>query len=150
MTPKDKDNKCQKSGIIYRFQFPHRDCLEAYTGESGRSFGDRLKEHLMAPFPIHHHSHIIGHSDNLECFTIVDRESQGVNWTRKEAMSIAVNDPCLNRKLGKCQLPHIWDMRYYWTPHHCSSSKATPAPPAQMGIPHPIPHFMLGTHKFFI
>ena len=48
MAPKDKDNKCQKSGVIYQFQFPHINCPEKYIGESDRPFGDRLKEHLRA------------------------------------------------------------------------------------------------------
>ena len=27
----------------------------------------------------------------------------------REAMLIRVNDPSLNRNIGKCQLPHMWD-----------------------------------------
>ena len=49
MAPKDKDSKFQKSRVIYQFKCPHRDCMEEYIGKSGRSFGDRLKEHLRAP-----------------------------------------------------------------------------------------------------
>ena len=42
--PKDKDPKTHRSGIIY-----HYKCPEAYTGESGRALGDRVKEHFKAP-----------------------------------------------------------------------------------------------------
>ena len=56
MAPKDKDSKCHKSGVINQFKCPHSNCQEEYIGESGRSFGDRLKENLRAPSPIHHHS----------------------------------------------------------------------------------------------
>ena len=82
---------------------------QEYTGESGRTFGDRLKDDIRAPFPIHQHCQTMGPPVNLECFIIVDRESQDVTRTIKEAMYIQVNDPSLNRKLGKYQLPYIWD-----------------------------------------
>ena len=75
--------------------------------ELGRTFGERPKEHLRAPSPIHHHSHSTGHPVSPKCFTTVKRESQGVTRNIKKAMFICVNDPSLNRKLGKYQLPHI-------------------------------------------
>ena len=110
MAPKDRANKFQKSGVyIYRFKCPHINCLEEYIGESGRTFSDRLKEHLWAPSPIHHHSHSTGQPVSPKCFTIVDKESQGVTRNIKETMYICVNDPSLNRNLGKYQIPHIWD-----------------------------------------
>ena len=37
------------------------------------------------------------------------QETQGPSRNIKEAMFICVNDPSLNRNLGKYQLPHIWD-----------------------------------------
>ena len=98
-----------KSGVIYQFKCPHNNCLEKYIGKSGTSFGERVKEHLRVPSPIHHHSHTTAHLFNVECFTIVARESQGVTRTIKEAMYIHVNDPSLNRKMDKYQLPNIWD-----------------------------------------
>ena len=52
MAHKDRDSKLQKSGVIYKFKCPHINCPEEYTGESGGTFGDRLKEHLRAPSPI--------------------------------------------------------------------------------------------------
>ena len=39
------------------------------------------------------------------CFTIVDREAEGLTRNIKEAMYIKVNDPSLNRNLGKFQIP---------------------------------------------
>ena len=98
MAPGDKDNMCQKSGVIYH-----------YIGESGRTFGDRFREHLRAPSHILQHSQSIGHTVDLECFTIIDREAQGATRTIKEAMYIKVNDPSLNRNQGKYNLPHQWD-----------------------------------------
>ena len=77
MTPKGRDSKLQKSGLINRFKCPHIKCPEEYLEESGRTFGDRLKEHPRAPSPIHPHSHSTGHPVSPQCFTIVDRESPG-------------------------------------------------------------------------
>ena len=54
--PKDKDPKTNKTGIIYHYKCPHINCPEAYIGESGRPLGDRVKEHLKAPSPMHQHS----------------------------------------------------------------------------------------------
>ena len=107
MAPKDRDNKLQKSGVIYKFKCPHINCPEEYIGKSSRTFRDRLKEHLRAPSPIHHYSSSTGHLVNPECFTIVNRQPQGATRNIKEAMYIHVNDPSLNRNLGKYQLPHI-------------------------------------------
>ena len=108
MVPKDRDSKLEKGGVIYRFKCQHTNCLEECIGESGRTFGDRLKEHLRNSSPIHHHSHSTEHPVNPECFTIIDGKSQVVTMNIKEAMYIHVNDPSLNRNLGKYQLPHIW------------------------------------------
>ena len=117
MAPKVRDSKLQKSGVIYKFKCPYINCLEEYIGESGRTFGDRLKEHLRALSPINHHSNSTGHLVSLECFTIVDREPQAVTRNIKEAMYIHVNDASLNRNLYKYQLPYIWDQVLQDTPH---------------------------------
>ena len=58
---KDKDPKANKTGIIYHYKCPHINCPEAYIGESGRALGDRVKEHLKEPSPIHQHSVTTGH-----------------------------------------------------------------------------------------
>ena len=47
---------------------------------------------------------------------IADREPQGVTRNIKDAMYLHVNDPSLNRNLGKYQLPHIWDQVIQVTP----------------------------------
>ena len=85
------------------------NCPEEYIGESGRTFGDRFKEHLRTPSPIYHHCNSTGHPVSPECYTIIDREPQLVTRNIKEAMYIHVNDPSLNRNIGKYQLLHIWD-----------------------------------------
>ena len=79
MAPKDRDSKLQKSGVIYQLKCPHINCPEEYIGESGRAFGDRIKEHLKAPSPLHQHSSLTGHPLSPECFTIIHTEVQGTS-----------------------------------------------------------------------
>ena len=108
MAPQDKDQKLQKSGIIYKFKCLHIHCPEQYIGESERTLGYKVKEHLRAASLIHQHSNIVGHPINPDCFILVHREPQGNTRKIKEALFIWVNDPLLNRNIGKYQLPHIW------------------------------------------
>ena len=49
--PKDKDPKSNQTGVIYQYQCPQINCSSSYIGESGRSLGERVKEHLKAPSP---------------------------------------------------------------------------------------------------
>ena len=109
VTPKDKDPKLQKSEIIYHYMCPHINCTEAYIGETGRALGDRVCEHLLAPSPIYLHNNSTGYTLNPDCFNIIHKETHTSSRTIKEAMFIRVNDPTLNRNLGKYQLPHVWD-----------------------------------------
>ena len=109
VAPKDKDHITKKSGIIYRFKCDSLECDEEYIGETSRTFGERFKEHLKAPSPIHDHSNITGHTTSLENFSIVGGEEQKLSRLIKESMFIRVNYPSLNKKIGKYHLPHIWD-----------------------------------------
>ena len=85
------------------------DCDEEYIGESFRMFGERFKEHQKAPSPIFDHTTTSGHDINIENFSIVGREDQNLNRAIKEALFIRVNNPSLNRNVGKFHLPHMWD-----------------------------------------
>ena len=116
MAPKDKDSKLTKSGIIYRYQCPNINCTKRYIGESGRSLGDRYREHLKAPSPINMHTSTTGHAVSPDCFTIVDRKSQGLTRNIKEAMYIKASDPSLNRNLGRFLLTPVWDQVFKDTP----------------------------------
>ena len=64
---------------------------------------------MRAPSSIHDHHNIPGHELSLEGFSIVGREDQSITRTIKDAIIIRVNDPSLNRNIGKYHLPHIWD-----------------------------------------
>ena len=109
MTPKDKDHISKKSGIICRFKCNRVDCNDEYIRESSRTFGERFKEQIKAPSPIYDHYNITGHETSIENFSIVGREDQNLIRAIKEAIYIRVNNPSLNRNIGRYHLPHIWD-----------------------------------------
>ena len=43
---RNRDNITQKSGIIYRYKCDTVECDKEYIGESTRTFGESLIEHL--------------------------------------------------------------------------------------------------------
>ena len=59
--------------------------------------------------PIYDHCNTSGHNITLNNFSIVDREEQNLSRLIKESMFIRVNNPSLNKNLGKYHLPYIWD-----------------------------------------
>ena len=85
------------------------ECDKEYIGESARNFAERFKEHLKTPSPIYDHSVISGHNVTIDNFSIVGREDQNFLRTIKETLYIRVNNPSLNKNIGKYHLPHIWD-----------------------------------------
>ena len=108
MAPKDQDPMKSRSGVIYGFKCNRVECDDEYISESSRTFGERFKEHLKAPFPIFDHYNTTGHQVSIENFSIVGREEQNLMRAIKEALYIRVNNPSLNRNIGKYHLPHIW------------------------------------------
>ena len=109
VSPKDKDSMVNKNSVIYSYSCGRIDCDEEYIGESARTFGERFKELLRAPSPIFGHQNSSGHKTSMENFQIIGREENSMAWTIKEAMYIRMNNPTLNRNIGKYNLPHIWD-----------------------------------------
>ena len=109
VTPKDKDHKLNKSGVIYHFKCPYINCPDEDMGNSVRALGERIKKHLKAPSPIHQHTSSTGHPLSPECFNIIHRVTQDTSRNTKEAIFIHINDTSLDRNLSKHQLPHVWD-----------------------------------------
>ena len=108
VSPKDKDPMVNQSSAIYWYQCGKLGCDDEYIGETSRSFGERYKEHLKAPSPIHHHSSQTGHPTNHNNFQIIGRERHNLARNIKESIFIRVNNPTLNNNIGKFNLPHIW------------------------------------------
>ena len=143
IAPKDKHSITSKGGVIYRYKYDHLGYTVEYICKTSRTFGFRCKEHLRVPSPIYDHVNTIGHSIQLNSFCIVDRESQYITRIIKEAMFIRVNDPLLNRNLGKYQLPIFgrrccgtcWLSIYSDTPFHISFCVPLGTPSARGHMP---------------
>ena len=101
MAPKESEPMNSKSRVIYRYQCKEQGCGEEYIGESGRTFAERFTEHQQPPSPIFDHCNTSGHNFNINKFTLLGREEQNVTRAIKEAILIRVNDPSLNRNVGK-------------------------------------------------
>ena len=84
--------------------------------ETFKTIGERFKEQLKEPLPIHVHSTQTGHSTTPDNFNIIGREDHGIARTIKESGYIRVNNPTLNRNVGKYYLHHIWDRVLINTP----------------------------------
>ena len=114
--PKDKNPMVSKGGAIYWFQCSDLSCDDEYIGETSRTFGERFKEPLKDPSPIHHHSSHTGHLTSQNNCQILGREGQDLARTIKESIFIRVNNPTLNRNIDKFNLPNIWDRVLLNTP----------------------------------
>ena len=111
MAPKDRDPIQKQSGVIYRYQCDRVDCDDEYIGETSKIFGEKFKEHLKPPLPyMTTATSVVTMSIiTINNFNIVGREDLNQMRTIKEALYIRVNDPSLNRNVGKYHLPHVWD-----------------------------------------
>ena len=67
-------------------------CREEYIRKTSRTLGERSKEHLKQPSPIHVHIQQTGHIPTTNNFNIIGREDQGLARTIKEAIYIKVNN----------------------------------------------------------
>ena len=107
VSPKDKDPMANKSGTIYWFQCGDITCDDEYIGETSRTIGERFKEHLKEPSLIKHHSINTGDPTTQHNFQIIEREGNDIARTIKKSIHIRVNNPTLNRNIGKYNLHHI-------------------------------------------
>ena len=116
MKPKDQDPKEKKSGINYSYQCTKIACDEEYIGGTSRTLGERFKEHLKQPSPIHVHIQQTSHTIEDNSFNIIGREDQGQARTIKESIYKRINNPNLNQNIGKYNLSHKWDRVLFNTP----------------------------------
>ena len=116
VSPKDKDPMVNQSWAIYCFQCGDLSCDDEHIGKTSKTFGERYKEHLKDPSPIHQYSNHTGHSTSPNTFQIIGREGHSLARNIKESIFIRVNNITLNRNIGKFNLPHIWDRILLKTP----------------------------------
>ena len=101
---------------MYSYKCQDITCREEYIGETARTLGNRHKEHLKGPSPIHVHIQHTGHNVTADNFNITGREDRDQARTIKEAVYIRVNNPWLNRNVGNYHLSHVWDGVLFNTP----------------------------------
>ena len=114
--PKDQDPMDKKNGDIYMYQCGELACNEEYIGETSWTLGERYREHLKEPSAIHAHTTQTVHNTTPDNFKIIGREEHGLARTIMESVYIRVNNPTLNRNIGKCSLNHLWDRGLVNTP----------------------------------
>ncbi len=121
VAPKDKLDKKEQSGVVYRI--PCKDCDASYVGESERALGTRLDEHRRKSGV---NSVVVGHTTQTNHdidwpkVKILDREDRWYERGVREAAHIRLERPSLNRDAGRFQLPGIYN--------HLLRTK-TPPPP---------------------
>ena len=93
VSPKDKDPMVSQSGAIYWCQCGDLGCDDEYIGETSRAFGERYKEHLKDPSPIHHHSNQTGHPTSHNNFQIIGREGHNLARNMKESILLGLIMP---------------------------------------------------------
>ena len=93
--------KVSQSDAIYWYQYGDLTCDDEYIGETSRTFGERYKDHLKDPSPIHHHNNQTNHPINHNNFKIIGREGHHLTRYIKESIFIRVNNPTLNNNVGK-------------------------------------------------
>ena len=116
VSPKDKDLMVFQSDFIYWYQCGDLTCDDEHIGETSRTFGERYKEHLKDPSPIHHHNNQTNHPINHNNFKIIGRKGHHMSRYINESIFIRVNNPTLNNNAGKFNLSHIWDRVLISTP----------------------------------
>ena len=98
-----------KSSIIYSYCCGELGCDEEYVGESGRTLGERFKEHMKTTSPIFHHQTASGYITSMDNFKILGREENNMARTIKEAMFIRVNNPKPEQEHWEVQPPTYMD-----------------------------------------
>ena len=113
VSPKDKDPKHSKQDVIYHIPCNYPSCDSCYIGETGRVLGERIKDHISDNnSSIKQHHMDTGHplpNPQDKDIKIINVESNSFKRKIKEAIYIQVNDPPLNRNIGKYNLPPIYE-----------------------------------------
>ena len=127
--PKDKINRDETGECVYRI--PCQNCEQVYIGETGRSFGTRMKEHRteveqnekrkftrstkrtadeeQSKSAITDHTRRENHVINWDEAKILDKESDRMTRWIREAIRIRKEKTTMNRVCGSYQLSHTYD-----------------------------------------
>ena len=104
--PKDKVDKMEQSGVVYKIQC--NDCDSSYVGETERRLKKRIQEHRRTSSPVGHHADYNTHTVDDFSVSILYKES---DWFRRgvaEAIYIEAESPDLNHGRERHTLPPIY------------------------------------------
>ena len=104
--PKDKTDKLDTSGVIYKIDC--QDCDHSYIGETERNLHKRLKEHKRESSPVGEHLTHTQHHFEKDNVQVLDKEARWFQRGVKEAVYIATRNPTLNRDQGRHNLPSVY------------------------------------------
>ena len=107
--PKDQDPIDKKSGTIYVYQCGELACNKEYIRETSRIPGGKVQkasEGTLSHPCTQHPDWTQYHTWELQHHREGDH---GPARTIKQSIYIRVNNPTLNRNIGKYSLHHIWD-----------------------------------------
>ena len=150
VNPKDKDHKTKQTGVISQYQCPHLQCPSSYIGESGRSLGERVKEHLKAPSPIHLHSTTTGHPLDPNQFNIMHKEVHSQSRTIKEASQLQHRQIPTATHMGPVitVISSVPTKTNITTNYHCQHLPPTGNPPSPPTYSSPTVHLGRGASYF--
>ena len=107
MAPKDKEEVQSDTKVIGWIVVKNTlESQQEHLLRGSRNIRRLLPQYMTTTT---HDYNTSGHSVTIDNFSIVGREDQNILRTIKEALYIRVNNPSLNRNIGKYHLPHIWD-----------------------------------------
>ncbi len=129
--PKDKRKPHDTAGVVY--QIPCKDCPKVYTGETGRRYGERVKEHITDvdsvkekkftrlrkkeseseyhPSAMTDHVAQNNHTINWDKVTFPTKEPHWTTRGIREAIHIKLSRPhAMNRDKGRHQLPDVYNL----------------------------------------
>jgi len=113
MNPKDKDPKPTQQSLVYGIECPDDQCSAHYIGETGRTLKERFYDHTTKEnSAVKAHSTQTGHPlPSIEDSEVHVLAKEPNSFKRKimESMFIKVNNPLLNRNVGKYELSNIYD-----------------------------------------
>ena len=93
------------------FKCPANNCTAEYIGETNRSLKERVSDHRnQTTSAIRNHHISTKHPETkLKDFTIIDRECNTLHHQAKDALHICIQDPSLNRNIGKVRIPSVFN-----------------------------------------
>ena len=121
VAPKDKTDKLDKSGVVYKIDC--QDCDQNYVGETERNLRKRMTEHKRESSPVGAHLHSHHHSFEADNISVLDRDSRWFQRGVKEAIHIAATSPTLNRDRGRHVLPAVYNSLIVAQSHDSGSSR---------------------------